>query len=243
MFNTGSYGLILDIFFLAFAVLTIFIARKKGFVLTLLDFAAFFLAVFLAIPVSGWLAEGVYNTFISQSVVTALESQLPSAASSAEIAAQVNAVLNDFPDFVTAYASSIGIDISEISRQVSAAGASAGSLAQTVEANIVAPIVTAVCKAIIFVILLIIFVILLKIAARLINQFFKLPVLKTLNGTLGAVLGVLKAAVGIVIICSVIGLIGELTAESTPVIQNSVNDSVVAEFVNDHNPIMEYLSK
>lgn len=243
MFNTGSYGLILDIFFLAFAVLTIFIARKKGFVLTLLDFAAFFLAVFLAIPVSGWLAEGVYNTFISQSVVTALESQLPSAASSAEIAAQVNAVLNDFPDFVTAYASSIGIDISEISRRVSAAGASAGSLAQTVEANIVAPIVTAVCKAIIFVILLIIFVILLKIAARLINQFFKLPVLKTLNGTLGAVLGVLKAAVGIVIICSVIGLIGELTAESTPVIQNSVNDSVVAEFVNDHNPIMEYLSK
>lgn len=243
MFNTGSYGLILDIFFLAFAVLTIFIARKKGFVLTLLDFAAFFLAVFLAIPVSSWLAEGVYNTFISQSVVTALESQLPSAASSAEIAAQVNAVLSDFPDFVTAYASSIGIDISEISRQVSAAGASAGSLAQTVEANIVAPIVTAVCKAIIFVILLIIFVILLKIAARLINQFFKLPVLKTLNGTLGAVLGVLKAAVGIVIICSVIGLIGELTAESTPVIQNSVNDSVVAEFVNDHNPIMEYLSK
>lgn len=243
MFNTGSYGLILDIFFLAFAVLTIFIARKKGFVLTLLDFAVFFLAVFLAIPVSGWLAEGVYNTFISQSVVTALESQLPSAASGAEIAAQVNAVLSDFPDFVTAYASSIGIDISEISRQVSAAGASAGSLAQTVEANIVAPIVTAVCKAIIFVILLIIFVILLKIAARLINQFFKLPVLKTLNGTLGAVLGVLKAAVGIVIICSVIGLIGELTAESTPVIQNSVNDSVVAEFVNDHNPIMEYLSK
>lgn len=243
MVNTGSYGLILDIFFLAFAVLTIFIARKKGFVLTLLDFAAFFLAVFLAIPVSGWLAEGVYNTFISQSVVTALESQLPSAASSAEIAAQVNAVLSDFPDFVTAYASSIGIDISEISRQVFAAGASAGSLAQTVEANIVAPIVTAVCKAIIFVILLIIFVILLKIAARLINQFFKLPVLKTLNGTLGAILGVLKAAVGIVIICSVIGLIGELTAESTPVIQNSVNDSVVAEFVNDHNPIMEYLSK
>lgn len=243
MVNTGSYGLILDIFFLAFAVLTIFIARKKGFVLTLLDFAAFFLAVFLAIPVSGWLAEGVYNTFISQSVVTALESQLPSAASSAEIAAQVNAVLSDFPDFVTAYASSIGIDISEISRQVSAAGASAGSLAQTVEADIVAPIVTAVCKAIIFVILLIIFVILLKIAARLINQFFKLPVLKTLNGTLGAILGVLKAAVGIVIICSVIGLIGELTAESTPVIQNSVNDSVVAEFVNDHNPIMEYLSK
>lgn len=243
MVNTGSYGLILDIFFLAFAVLTIFIARKKGFVLTLLDFAAFFLAVFLAIPVSGWLAEGVYNTFISQSVVTALESQLPSAASGAEIAAQVNAVLKDFPDFVTVYASSIGIDISEISRQVSAAGASAGSLAQTVEANIVAPIVTAVCKAIIFVILLIIFVILLKIAARLINQFFKLPVLKTLNGTLGAILGVLKAAVGIVIICSVIGLIGELTAESTPVIQNSVNDSVVAEFVNDHNPIMEYLSK
>ena len=243
MVNTGSYGLILDIFFLAFAVLTIFIARKKGFVLTLLDFAAFFLAVFLAIPVSGWLAEGVYNTFISQSVVTALESQLPSAASGAEIAAQVNAVLSDFPDFVTAYASSIGIDISEISRQVSAASASAGSLAQTVEANIVAPIVTAVCKAIIFVILLIIFVILLKIAARLINQFFKLPVLKTLNGTLGAILGVLKAAVGIVIICSVIGLIGELTAESTPVIQNSVNDSVVAEFVNDHNPIMEYLSK
>lgn len=243
MVNTGSYGLILDIFFLAFAVLTIFIAKKKGFVLTLLDFAAFFLAVFLAIPVSGWLAEGVYNTFISQSVVTALESQLPSAASGAEIAAQVNAVLSDFPDFVTAYASSIGIDISEISRQVSAAGASAGSLAQTVEANIVAPIVTAVCKAIIFVILLIIFVILLKIAARLINQFFKLPVLKTLNGTLGAILGVLKAAVGIVIICSVIGLIGELTAESTPVIQNSVNDSVVAEFVNDHNPIMEYLSK
>lgn len=243
MVNTDSYGLILDIFFLAFAVLTIFIARKKGFVLTLLDFAAFFLAVFLAVPVSGWLAEGVYNTFISQGVVTALEAQLPSAASSAEIAAQVNAVLSDFPDFVTAYASSIGIDISEISRQVSAAGTSAGSLAQTVEANIVAPIVTAVCKAIIFVILLIILVILLKIAARLINQFFKLPVLKTLNGTLGAVLGVLKAAVGIVIICSVIGLIGELTAESAPVIQNSVNDSVVAEFVNDHNPIMEYLFK
>lgn len=243
MGNAISYGWILDIFFLLFSVLTILVARKKGFVLSLLDFAAFFLAVFLAIPVSGWLAEGIYNTFISQSVVTALEAQLPSSASGTEIAAQVNAVLGNFPDFVTSYASSIGIDISEISRQVSAAGASAGSLAQTVEANIVAPIVTAVCKAIIFVILLIVFLIVLKIAARLINQFFKLPVLKTLNGTLGAVLGVLKAAIGIVIICSIIGLVGELTTESAPVIQNSVNDSIVAEFINDHNPITEYLSK
>lgn len=243
MSNAISYGWVLDIFFLIFAVLTIFIARKKGFVLSLLDFAAFFLAVFLAIPVSGWLAEGVYNTFISQNVVTALEAQLPSSASGAEIAAQVNAVLGNFPDFVASYASSIGIDISEISRQVSAAGASAGSLAQTVEANIVAPIVTAVCKAIIFVIILIVFLIVLKIAARLINQFFKLPVLKTLNGTLGAVLGVLKAAIGIVIICSVIGLVGELTTESAPVIQNSVNDSIVAEFINSHNPVTEYLSK
>lgn len=243
MGNAISYGWILDIFFLLFAVLTILISRKKGFVLSLLDFAAFFLALFLAIPVSGWLAQSVYNTFISQSVVTALEAQLPSSASGAEIAAQVNAVLGNFPDFVTSYASSIGIDISEISRQVSAAGASVGSLAQTVEANIVAPIVTAVCKAIIFVILLIVFLIVLKIAARLINQFFKLPVLKTLNGTLGAVLGVFKAVVGIVIICSVIGLVGELAAKSTPVIQNSVNDSIVAEFVNNHNPVIEYLSK
>ncbi len=243
MVNTVSYGWILDIFFLAFAVLTIIIARKKGFVLSLLDFAAFFLAVFLAIPVSGWLAQGIYDTFISQSILTALEAQLPSSATGTEIAAQVNNVLASFPEFVTNYASSIGIDISEISRQVSAAGASSGTLAQTVEANIVAPIVTAVCKAIIFVILLIVFAILLKIVARLINQFFKLPVLKTLNGTLGAVLGAVKAVVGIVILCAVIGLVGDLAAESAPVIKNSVNDSVVAEFVNNHNPITEYLSK
>ena len=107
MGNAISYGWILDIFFLLFSVLTILIARKKGFVLSLLDFAAFFLAVFLAIPVSGWLAEGIYNTFISQSVVTALEAQLPSSASGTEIPAQVNAVLGNFPDFVTSYASSI----------------------------------------------------------------------------------------------------------------------------------------
>ena len=88
MGNAISYGWILDIFFLLFSVLTILVARKKGFVLSLLDFAAFFLAVFLAIPVSGWLAEGIYNTFISQSVVTALEAQLPSSASGTEIAAQ-----------------------------------------------------------------------------------------------------------------------------------------------------------
>lgn len=243
MVNTGSYGWILDIFFLAFTVITVLIAKKKGFVLTLLDFAAFFLAAFLAVPVSGWLAEGIYNAFISQSVVSALEAQLPSAATGTEIAAQVNNVLSSFPDFVTSYASSIGIDISEISRQVSAAGASAGTLAQTVEANIIAPIVTAVCKAIIFVIVLIVLVIVLKIAARLINQFFKLPVLKTLNGTLGAVLGVVKAVVSIVIICAVIGLVGELASESAPVIQNSVNDSVVADFVNNHNPVIEFLSK
>lgn len=242
MADTLSYGPIIDLVLLAFLVLTVFISRKKGFVLTLLDFAAFIVATIFAVELSAFAAPAVYSTFISPGVLSVLEAKLPETAASGEIAAGVNSVLASFPEFVSEYALNIGIDINKISGQIASAGVFEGTLVQTVEANIIAPIVTAVCKAVLFVVLFIVILIILKAVVRVINRFFKLPVLKSLNGALGAVFGAVKGFAVIFVLASVFTVVADLLAPYVPVLSASVNDSAVIGFINSFSPVTEFLS-
>lgn len=242
MADTLSYGFVIDLVLLAFLVLTVFISRKKGLVLTLLDFAAFIVATIFAVELSALAAPAAYGAFISPGVLSVLESNLPETAASGEIAASVNSVLASFPEFVSEYALNIGIDINEISGQIASVGVFEGTLAGTVEANIVAPLVTAVCKAVLFVVLFIVLLVILKAVVRVINRFFKLPVLKQLNSTLGAVFGAVKGVAVIFVLASVLTVAADLLAPYIPMLGECVNDSAVISFINGCSPVTEFLS-
>ena len=57
-------SIILDLIIVAIVLFFVITSAKRGFVKTVLDVVAFFLALYISVSFSGVLAEGIYNIFI-----------------------------------------------------------------------------------------------------------------------------------------------------------------------------------
>lgn len=229
---------IVDILLIALFIYYIVSASKKGLALSLLDFAATLLAGVAAYFLSALVAPALYGAFFEKTVVTAIEAQLPSSASAASIAQETQAVIDSLPEFVLKVANSVGINVSSISADIGSMNLAGSSMAQALADNVAQPIITAVIRAISFIVLLVISVILFKILARFINKVFKLPVLKTANKALGAVVGALKGAVAVLLVALSLSVFASLIGDSTSKLVEIIDSSKIVSVAQDFNPIV-----
>lgn len=194
-------GIILDLIFLCIVVAAVVVAAKKGIVKTVLDIVAFVLAVVLSAQLATPFAEGVYDAFLGESLQNRVEEALPEDGGRVDI----TVVLEGLPDFVTDYLESAGFDADAFSRQL-ADGANTAEAAQRITDEVVRPVCIAALGAILFLLLCIVLLAVLKSIADWVSKLFKVPIVKTLNQGLGAVLGAVKGLI-IVIIVSLLLLV------------------------------------
>lgn len=208
----------------------------KGFVKTVLGMVALLAAVFAAYQLSAILAPAIYDSILSKRVLEAIGTKLADTADANAAAQQVSAVMASIPKFVINIAASIGIDINGISGKINSLDNTSASITKELADSIAAPIITAVVHAILFVIILALVYILLMIVAGLIDKFFKLPVLKSANRIMGGLLGAVKGAVLVFVICVILEIISGFGKGNF--IAQIIEPSKIAGFVNDHSFII-----
>jgi len=226
---------ILDLIFIALAVVMIILGAKKGLIKALLDglstIASGIIAYILATPV----AKVIYDAFVRGVVKSEfLKGLNDSGTDFGSISEKVNALVNELPEGALAIASKFGFDVNgAISDVVSSAPDSNESLVETLMTNIGDNIFLTITEAVTMFALFIIVSIALTFVIRLLNKVVKkLPVIKQANKLAGGLLGLVKAVVIIFVISTV--LVFVQNEELAPMI----NSSVILKVVNDINPLL-----
>lgn len=200
---------------------------RKGIVKSALNLAGLIASLIFSNILAVRCADWVYLYFFRQKVIssaqTAIAENLKYGVESAG-----DAVLKALPYKTGFFVSGFSNDVTKINNAI---GSSAGSAAVSVEA-VVAPIITFLLNALLFFVFFIFLLFLSRIVVNIINNVFKLPVLKQVNAVLGGLFGLVQGAIvffiaviGICIICD--------ACFSEPILfsKNTVDDTTAVSVV------------
>jgi len=218
----------------------VLVGAVKGFIKSVLGMAAIMAAFLLAYQLSPVLAPVVYDAFLSERVYETIETKLVDASGATDAARQVSAVLASIPDYAVSIAASIGIDTAGITEKVNGLDNSSAAIARELADNVAAPVITAVTQAVLFVLLLVVSYILLMIVVKLIDKFFKLPVLTTANKILGGALGAVKGVILVFLLCVILEIF--FGAGNDSFLSGAVESSKIVEIVRGNNFVADGFS-
>lgn len=210
---------IIDIILIVVFAGCIIDGRRKGFVKMILSIVATVIAIFIAKeyaePVAKWINETFVHERIVDSIARAISDSVGSGAA---------AIANALPDYIVRAAEAIGLTAQGITADLGSnvtAVQAAEQVCSAVEGAFIIPAIQLVSFFIIFAIASAV----LNFAASLINGIFKLPLIKSVNKLLGALLGGVKGIIAVLIIGLVFYLISAIAPE-TP-FAAAVEDSAV----------------
>lgn len=231
---------IFDILIVAlFTVLVVF-AYKKGFVSTVIDTFAVAISAVVSHKFFETVAEGIYNLLVRDLVETRFTRVMDEISSSLSVTDKVNAMIEGLPPSAVKLAESMGVSFNSLSFSMSgAANLSNEDLVKVAVDKIGHPIMINVTEVITFVAMFIILTIALKFLASMLKKANDIPLLGKFNAVLGGVIGVIKAAAIVFVVCTafyfVVGMSG-----SAPVIE-AVNNSFIYGFIIENNPIISLI--
>lgn len=229
-------GMILDISLVVLAVLFLIIGARRGIAKSLAEFGGTIVAIVAASLLASVFAGVIYNNFVESSLLNSVTGSLDNTVGQ-NLAARIEDVYNALPRYIQSAAESYGVTNGNIGGAI---GSSTDRAAMSI-VNLVSPIVIDLIRTICLVILFIVLMIVVKVAARGIDRIFRLPVLSGINSLLGAVLGLVKCAVLVMLVCFVVQVILPMTGISPGIFsQENIESSTLFKYVYQHN-LFEWL--
>lgn len=198
-----KYGV--DIALLFIAVITIADGRRKGFVKTVLGFIAFFASVFIARSLFEQVGEWIYDAFLRRMATDFIAGRVAacSVALTGDTAASFAAEL---PRWITETAQGLGVSLEGLLSSAAASAPDEHELAGLLMDKILGGAVLSIAQITAFLSLFTASSIVLDVVIGAVNKVFKLPVLKQINRSLGAVVGAVKAVAAVLLISTVLCL-------------------------------------
>ena len=199
-------SILLDVIAVGLIVIMFFVAKRKGFVRSVLNLLGTAISALAAYITSGPAGDFVYNTLARGNVINAIQSVLDAGGATADgIVSSVTSTLS-----VLASDANLPADI-----QSALAGLSgqsndvvAAALADGPVALAMSPLMRGVC----FVVLFFLFLIVVRILANLLSKgLHKLPIIGTVDCWLGGVVGLAEGLLLVLVMACVISMIPAVT--------------------------------
>lgn len=197
-------NLIIDLIILTIAVVTVFLAGKRGFIKTAVNAASSLIALIVVFCFTGLLSGILGATPLADAVHSGAEGFVEDLTESASIAELVQ----DEDGPLLSVLEKLGMDTDEFSRWADDLSGSEDSMRAQVADYIADPITALVMKALSMLILFVATVLLLKLAGKLLTGLVeKIPFVRGANTLLGMALGAILALVRIFVFCAVVGIL------------------------------------
>lgn len=195
--------MIFDIISLIIIVVFAIIGAKTGAAKVIFRLLSFVCSLLLAVFLSHFLAELVYNAFIKQTITDNISKVIndTALATTADKAAELFSI---FPAFFANSLSYFGVT------EASVASMFDSSAVSGIEGVIMTPVV-GVISIVFFVILFILLLFLLKKVFGGISKIFRLPIIRVVDSAIGFVLGIIEGALAVYLLALMIKLIIPLT--------------------------------
>ena len=197
---------------------------RKGFFKSLFELAGTLISIAISRALSEGFAPQVFDSFIRKGAQAYLGNTLGDIGTK-DYVTQAQETLNAIPEALNGIMSLMGIDKQAMIEKIESADLGGANLVESLMTNIVEPMGTAVVQFILFVILAVAVGFMLKVVVKLLDGIIKkLPAVKQLNSTLGAVFGVLRGIIVVAIISMLIGIIASFIGneEFIEIVNNSV---------------------
>lgn len=222
-------GYLLDLATAGVLILFLILGAKRGAVRSLLNLGSTVLVVFLSSWLGKLLAQFIYGAFIQKGLTDTIAKSLADNAKQAGTDTYVTSVLSSLPQYIRDSISALGIDLSSFTSSIDSTQSVnlwANSAAVQLE-KLLAPIYTALISLVSVLALFIILMIFRKILVNIICKVFDLPVLKQVNGFVGAIVGLLEGVLFIFIICMVLHIMLPYQAEIPAIFSDSSINSTI----------------
>lgn len=216
--------MILDIVLIIILLLGAFIGYKKGFVKVAVKLGTFVIAIILAFILQASVAEFIGETLgLSNSIHVAVEDKLIDFTTTEEGETKEN------------------INIPVLENTIKDINNAAEDKKAEVISDWATNITTFVIKGISFITIFVVVSILMGIIGLILDTVCKLPVLKTLNGTLGAGAELILMLFRILILLAVISFLSPLEILSS--VTNYINESCITKWLYENNIIISIIGR
>lgn len=232
----------IDIALTAVFLIFTFIGYKRGLLITVVNFIRYAVGFFLCFYFSDSLAQPVYDKFIRERALEAINSKIVTSANTDEIIANLQNFGSSLPDFV-----SEGLELKAFS-------ISGDDIAESLLTNVFEPIILALTKGAVFVAVFLVFFLatgliiyfVRKSSRRREEKRGKKSALKMTDKIFGALFGALKSLVLILAITSILMYIlslGDNIVQSNAFLTEASNSSLLnmIDSINPFNAITEGL--
>lgn len=219
---------ILDGILILIVAICVFIGYRRGFIRSIVQLVGMLAAIVVAFSLSGMIAEWVYDGFlkapVQESIVELLhrdETPEPE---------EIEEVLSVIPSFLR---NTLNVD--EIAQEAVAVitekvNETAETTAELVATDVIRPVAITVMRVLLFIVLAIVLSLVVKLLLTILKPITKLPVLRQADGTLGAVIGVVKGLLFVLIAVAVMQLLASSEALIT---QTDVDNTVITKWITE----------
>lgn len=178
-------------------LLLLLLGIKRGAARTILHFAAVTASALLSHFLGGMAAEGIYDAFIKNRVISNIEQTIVSNGAEYAVNNSIDALPDGLRGLIQLLGKPFGITAGDLQGRVVLPGGQTEAVARTIEAplgELTVFLLSVLCSLVVFLLLLLLFQPLIRLALLV----FELPLLHGVNHLLGGVFGVLE---GIVLVC------------------------------------------
>ena len=223
-------AIILDVAVVGIFALAVYLGYKRGFIKAISKLAAFVIAAVVAYLFCGSLAGTVFERAIAPAVEKSLTPYLESA--DTDVTAAIEAVLPAFARERLEDKSGAGSSLSVLKGESKTPAQMAEEFTRGPVRSAAMPGLKMLCAIVLFLVALI----LALIAMRVVNKVFQLPVLHTLNGTLGLVAGVANGLILVIIAVAVLQIVAAAGSADSAINPTVMSETRVVRWLAQYNP-------
>ncbi|MBO5291462.1 MAG: CvpA family protein [Clostridia bacterium] len=230
---------IVDAIIIAIIAIVIVRSSKKGFVSSLVDTFAMIIATIVSYMFTPEVSQFVYDSFIKNSVSKGFEKVLDDMNTNAAVADKVDAMIASLPEGAVNLADRLGIiNLNAIGAGIHMPGViDNNQLITTVLNDFAYNVMITITKVVVFFILFVLATLVLRMVSNFLENINKIPLIGKLNSTLGGVLGVAKALIIILVVCTVMYFI--ISSSDNVDLVGAISDSKIYNFVTENNPLLD----
>ncbi len=233
-------SLVIDIILIVLIGVIVINAGKKGFASTLVDTFSIGISGFTAYHFAPSMSEWAYDLFVRDLVKNNFEKVLDDMSGGVAVNDKIYAMIESLPASALNLSEAAGFNIhGSINSLLGVASMSNDELINFVAENIGYKIMFSITQICCFFILFIIVAILLKFVSSFLTFINNIPLIGKINSLLGGIFGLVKAAVLICVITTVIFVIA--TVSDGNGFAQLVDSSKIYNYIIEYNPIIDLI--
>lgn len=227
---------ILDGIIVLLVVIAVILGYKRGFISTAVQLAGYIFAFLIALSLSTTVAEFTYDRFIGEKITESVNTAFSENAGST-VSEKVDGMLETLPAFLQTALSENQEVQDALANIENKTENTITAVTETIVEQILRPVVVALLRFVVFLILFLLLLLVVKLLSKLVKPLTKLPLIRQVDGTLGIVLGAINGCILSVVAVTIMQLIITAGSTSGPFTAENLQNSVIAGWIADINPL------